>query len=53
MTDKNEEDSLSRFKYGTIPIMKEEIVKVIKESSTPEEASEIIMKFILATKYEW
>ena len=33
--------------------MKEEMIRVIKESPTPEEASEIIMELVLATKYEW
>jgi len=33
--------------------MEEEIIKVIKESPTPEESSEIIMELILATKYAW
>ena len=33
--------------------MKIEIAKVIRESSTPEEASDIIIELILATKYEW
>lgn len=36
-----------------VSAMKEEIIKVIKESPTPEEASDIIMELILATKYEW
>jgi len=33
--------------------MEIEISRVIRESSTPEEASDIIMELILATKYEW
>lgn len=33
--------------------IKEEIVRVIKESPTPEEASDIIMELISATAYEW
>jgi len=33
--------------------MEIEIAKVIRESSTPEEASGIIIELILATKYEW
>jgi len=51
---KNFAANVYKKKFGDLATaMKEEMVRVIKESPTPEEASEIIMELVLTTRYEW